>query len=317
MAKLNLAIYWSASCGGCDVAILDINEKILQVAEIADIVFWPIALDFKRHHVEAMEDKSIDVCLFNGAVRTSEQEEMAELLRAKSKAMVAFGSCAHLGGIPGLSNFTNRAETFERAFVEAESCDNPDKTLPQTMTKVAEGELELPEFYDTVKALNQVVDVEYYIPGCPPTVPIISQVVDALAAGKLPPVGTVFGSDKALCDECPRTKEEKKITKIYRPHEIIPDPEKCFLEQGMICTGPATRGGCEARCIAANMPCRGCFGPPTGVTDQGGHMLSALASILDVTEDEDIARMIDEIADPAGTFYRFSLPTAMMNRRRM
>ena len=82
MDKLKFAIYWAASCGGCDVAILDINEKILDVAEIADIVLWPIALDFKYKDVEAMPDGSVDVCLFNGAVRNSEQVDIAKMLRA-------------------------------------------------------------------------------------------------------------------------------------------------------------------------------------------------------------------------------------------
>ena len=152
--------------------------------------------------------------------------------------------------------------------------------------------------------------------------PIISQIVDALAAGQLPPVGTVFGSDKALCEECPRTKGEKAIDKIYRPHEIIPDPEKCLLEQGIICMGPATRGGCGAQCIKANMPCRGCFGPPPGVTDQGAKMVSAIASILGLENEKDlpdeyVEKLMDQIRDPAGTFYRFGLPTAMINRKRM
>lgn len=317
MAKLKLAIYWSASCGGCDVAILDTNERILDIAEIADIVFWPIALDFKYHDVEAMEDKSIDICLFNGAVRNSEQVHIAKLLRAKSKAMVAFGACACFGGIPALANFTNRAEVFERAYIQAPSNDNPNHTLPQTLTKVEEGELELPEFYDTVLTLAQVVDVEYFVPGCPPPVDIINKIVDALASGELPPVGTVFGSDKALCDECDRVKEEKKITRIYRPHEIIPDPEKCLLEQGIICMGPATRGGCGQRCINANMPCRGCFGPPPGVIDQGAKMLSAIASIYDVKDEAEIKRMVEEVVDPAGTFYRFGMSSSILKRKRM
>lgn len=317
MAKLKLALYWAASCGGCDVAVLDTNERILDIAEIADIVFWPIALDFKYHDVEAMEDKSIDICLFNGAVRNSEQEHIAKLLRAKSKAMVAFGACACFGGIPALANFTNRAEVFERAYIQAPSNDNPNHTLPQTLTKVEEGELELPEFYDTVLTLAQVVDVEYFVPGCPPPVDIINKIVDALASGELPPVGTVFGSDKALCDECDRVKEEKKITRIYRPHEIIPDPEKCLLEQGIICMGPATRGGCGQRCINANMPCRGCFGPPPGVIDQGAKMLSAIASIYDVKDEAEIKRMVEEVVDPAGTFYRFGMSSSMLKRKRM
>ena len=97
MAKPKIALYWAASCGGCDVAVLDTNEKILDIADIADIVLWPIALDFKYHHVEAMEDGAIDLCLFNGAIRNSEQERIAQLLRAKSKVMVAFGACACFG----------------------------------------------------------------------------------------------------------------------------------------------------------------------------------------------------------------------------
>ena len=134
MPKLKLALYWSASCGGCDVAVLDINEKIIDIAELADIVLWPIALDFKYHHVEAMDDGSIDVCLFNGAVRNSEQEKIAKLLRQKSKAMVAFGSCACFGGIPALANFINRDLAFERAYVEAPTNVNSDRTFPQTLT---------------------------------------------------------------------------------------------------------------------------------------------------------------------------------------
>ena len=317
MAKLKLGLYWAASCGGCDVAVLDVNEKILDIAKIADIVFWPIAMDFKYHHLEAMEDKSIDVCLYNGAVRNSEQEKIARLLRAKSKTMVAFGSCACFGGIPALGNFTTREEIFERAYVEAPSNDNPGRTFPQTKSNVDGNELELPEFYDTVLTLAQVVDVEYFVPGCPPPVPLILQVVEALANNSLPPPGAVVASNKTLCDECPRKKENKKITKIYRPHEIIPDPERCLLEQGILCMGPATRGGCGALCINANMPCRGCFGPPAGVTDQGAKLISAIASIYEAKTDEEIAKMVEEFADPAGTFYRFGLADSLLRRKRI
>jgi F420-non-reducing hydrogenase small subunit len=315
MAKPKLALYWAASCGGCDVAVLDTNEKILDIANLADIVFWPIAVDFKYHHVRAMEDKSIDLCLFNGAVRSTEQEEIAKLLRDKSKVMVAFGACACFGGIPALANFTNRAGIFQRAYVEAPSNNNDEGTLPLLQTRVAEGELELPELYDTVLTLAQVIDVEYFVPGCPPPVDLILKLVDLYATGKLPPPGAVIASDKSLCDECKRIKEEKKITRFYRPHEIIPDPEKCLLEQGIICCGPATRGGCGLRCIEANMPCRGCFGPPPGVVDQGAKLVSAIASIYQGESEEEIARMVEEVIDPAGTFYRFGLADSMLKKR--
>jgi len=317
MAKLKLALYWAGACGGCDVAVLDINEKILDVANLADIVFWPIALDFKYHHVEAMKDKAIDVCLFNGAIRSSEQEHLAKLLRAKSKVLVSFGSCACFGGIPALANLTTRAEIMERVYVEAPSNDNPGKTLPQTKTQVAEGELTLPELFESVLTLAQVVPVEYFVPGCPPTVDLILKVVNALATNSLPPVGAVIASNKTLCDECERKKEEKKITKIYRTHEIIPKPDKCLLEQGLLCMGPATRGGCGTLCVKVNIPCRGCFGPPAGVLDQGAKLISAVASIYQTNGDEDIARMVNEVADPAGTFYRFGLSDSMLKKKRL
>jgi F420-non-reducing hydrogenase small subunit len=318
MAKLKIALYWAASCGGCDIATLAIGEKILKLAEAADIVFWPIAMDFKYADVEKMPDKSIDACLFNGAIRTSENEHIAKLLRAKSKLMIAYGSCSYEGCIPGLSNFYNRQMTFDRAYIETPSTDNPKKILPQTKVKVPEGELEIPEFYDTVKTLAQTVDVDYFVPGCPPEEKTTWLALEALIAGKLPPKGAVIShSVKAVCDECPRKKEEKKIKKFYRPHEIIPDPEKCLLEQGLLCYGIATRGGCGALCPQANMPCTGCYGPVEGVIDQGAHFLSALSSIIDSNDPEEIQRIIDDIPDPAGTFYRYSLPDSLLRRARI
>ena len=317
MAKPKLAIYWSAACGGCDIAILDTNEKILDIAKLCDIVLWPIAADFKYHHIREMQDKSIDLCIFNGAVRNTEQEELAKLLRAKSKVLVAFGACAILGGIPALANFTSRAEILQRVYIDAPSNSNEQKTMPQLKTRVAEGELELPELFDTVLTLAQVVPVEYFVPGCPPPVDLILKLVDLYATGKLPPVGAVIASDKTCCDECDRTKEEKKVTRFYRPHEIITDPKKCLLEQGIICCGPATRGGCGMRCVKANMPCRGCFGPPAGVVDQGAKMLSAIASIYQGDNTEGINKMLEEVVDPAGTFYRFGMADSMLKRKRL
>ncbi len=315
MAKLKLALYWAAACGGCDVAVLDINEKILDVAKLADIVFWPIALDFKYHHVEAMPDKSVDVCLFNGAIRSSEQEHIAKMLRSKSKVLVSFGSCACFGGIPALANLTTRAEIMERAYIEAPSNENPNKTLPQTKVSVPEGELTLPELYDNVLTLAQVVPVEYFVPGCPPTVDLILKVVNALATNSLPPVGATIASDKTLCDECDRKKEKKMISRIYRTHEIIPDPERCLLEQGLLCMGSATRGGCGALCVKVNIPCRGCFGPPAGVFDQGAKLVSSIASIYQTNGKQDIEKMVNELVDPAGTFYRFGMSVSMLKRR--
>ncbi len=320
--KLKLGFYWAASCGGCEIAVLDINEKILDVVNIADIVFWPVAMDVKYKDVEAMPDKYIDVCFFNGSIRSEEQEHMAKLLRKKSKVLVAFGSCAHEGCVPGLANLNNRKEIFEHVYLGTH-ITNPEKTVPQTKTQVKEGSLKLPEFYDTVRTLGQTVDVDYYLPGCPPPVKLVLNAIDAIAKNQLPPKGSVLAPMKSVCDECPRKKENKRINKIYRVYEKAPEPERCLLEQGIICIGPATRSGCGAQCLNVDMPCTGCGGPCPNAPEQGAAMLSALASIMGLeTEqehytDEEVEKLMSQIKDPVGTFYMYSLPSSILRRKVM
>jgi F420-non-reducing hydrogenase small subunit len=318
MPKPKLALYWAASCGGCEIAVLDLQEKILDVANAFDIVFWPVAMDFKYADVRAMEDKSIDICLFNGAIRNSENEELAHLMRAKSKVLVAFGSCAYEGCIPGLANLTTKEEIFNWVYKDSPSTVVTNGGVyPQTHTKMPEGEIEIPEMYEVVKSLDQVVAVEYYIPGCPPQPKQIWSVIEYILSGQpLPPVGSVLGAgDKTCCDECPREKKEKKLKNFYRPYEIITDPNECLLDQGIVCMGPATRSGCEALCPKANMACRGCYGPPPNCLDQGAKMVSALGSVIDAHEPEELEKIFDQIADPIGTFYRFSLAHSILRRK--
>lgn len=315
MGKPKIALYWCASCGGCEESVVDLAEDILKVVEAADIVLWPVAMDFKYKDVEAMEDKEIAATLINGAIRTDEQEHIAKLLRKKSKLIIAHGSCAHLGGIVGLANFFPKDEILNRTYKEIPTIKNPDNILPQIRTEEAGREIKLPGFHDTVKTLNQVVEVDYYIPGCPPPPELIKNAIMAVLEGKLPPQGTVLAEKKALCDTCSR-KESKpdkiKIRKFKRVYETEWDPEKCFLDEGIICLGPATRGGCGERCIKANMPCRGCFGPTDNVVDQGAKFLSALASIIDSNDEKELKKIVDSIPDPAGLFYRYSLASSIL-----
>jgi F420-non-reducing hydrogenase small subunit len=313
--KLKLALYWAASCGGCDIAVLDIDEKILTVAEVADIVLWPVALDFKYKDVEALADQSVDVCLFNGAIRNSEQRELAELLRRKSKVMVAFGACACFGGIPALANQFDRESIFRRVYDTSPSTDNPGRVRPQTKLSAPQGDLHLPEFYNAVYKLDDVIEVDYYIPGCPPPPELVWEAITAIVEGKLPPKGGTIAGERSLCHACERKKEDKKVTAFHRVHEFAPDPEKCLLEQGIICSGPVTREGCGERCLNANMPCRGCFGPTPEALEHGAGMLSAAATLVEGKEEAELAQVLDGIVDPLGTFYRFTLADSLLRIR--
>ncbi|MBS3741125.1 MAG: oxidoreductase [Candidatus Cloacimonetes bacterium] len=328
MAKPKVGFYWCASCGGCEEAIVDLHEDLLVVAEKIDIVFWPCAMDFKYQDVRDMSENEIDITFINGAIRTEEQEEMANLLREKSKILISFGACSQIGGIPGLANFHDRDSIFQSSYGSTcPSVDNPDFIVPQTKTDVPEGELTLPAFHNTVKSTDQVVEVDYYLPGCSPAPYLTLNAINTLLAGKRPEKGTVLAPVKALCDTCDRkdSKPDKIMLKdIKRVSEVELDPEECLLAQGIICMGPITRSGCtqggEGRCIKANMPCRGCYGPIPEVQDVGASMISAIASIIGIEgeenmSDEHVEKIMDTVVDPAGTFYRFSLATSYLRRK--
>ena len=290
-AKPKVAFYWCASCGGCEEAVLDLGEAFLDVAEKIDVVFWPVALDFKRADLEALPDHSIAAAFVNGGVRNAEQEEMVHLIREKAQLLFAFGACAQSGGVPGLANLWAREAILESIYG-------------------SEKPREVPEFQPRLRTLSDVVEVDYTIPGCPPTPKIIAAALTALLGGDLPETGSVLAPDRALCEECPR-KESKpetlSVEAFKRPHQVAADEGECLLAQGLLCLGAATRAGCEARCIQGNMPCTGCFGPTSRVRDFGARALSAIASSAAGSVPEEIDRAFAGIPDPAGTFYRYSL----------
>jgi F420-non-reducing hydrogenase small subunit len=265
-----------------------------------------------------MQDGEIAACLINGSIRMDEHEYMAKLLRKKSKIIIAHGSCAYIGGIYGLANFYKREECLNRAYKEVPSVKNPEGILPQAQSRGGEFEIELSGFQDFVKPLNHVIEVDYYIPGCPPNPDYIFEAIMSVIQNRTLSKGNVFAEQKALCSTCSRrdTKPEKAVIKaIKRLHEWQWDPGKCFLAQDMICLGPATRGGCAERCIKANMPCRGCYGSTENVIDQGGKFLSALASMIDSKDEREIENIADSLLDMGGFFYRYCLPSSLLKKK--
>jgi F420-non-reducing hydrogenase small subunit len=317
-SKPKIALYWCASCGGCEESIIDMAEALLVLAEKVDIAFWPVAADFKIGHLKAMADGEIHAALINGAIRMDEQAEMAQLLRRKTRYLVAHGSCAHLGGVIGLANFCNPQEVLDRSYQEVSTVVNPKKIRPQRQTIDQGSKLALSAFHDTVKPLDQVVPVDFYIPGCPPTPALMTQAFEALLDPNPPALGSVLAESRAICHTCqrlPSRPENLVLEKFRRLYESELDPEVCFLNQGIICLGPATRGGCGSRCMGANMPCRGCFGPVGEVRDQGAKIMSFLAALMPGKDPDHIRALVNTIPDPGGLFYRYSLPSSILRRR--
>ena len=325
-SKPKLAMYWAASCGGCEIALANIHEVLLEVDQHFDFMFCPCLLDTKKKDIVALADGEIFLTLFNGALRTSENREMAELLRRKSKVFVAFGSCAATGGIPALANHHGLQHMLETVFFNAPGVDNPGRMMPQTCSQVADGELELPAFLPRVLAVHEAVNVDYTMPGCPPESEQLVAVLRHIASGAaLPPAGSWLGcSTRAVCTECAREKRGVLAPRLLRPYEAVPEPNWCLLEQGFACLGAATRGGCLALCPTANCPCTGCYGALDATADPGASALTALAAAVDpgsmAGEGEDAvhARLKDVlsgVADPLGTLYRYSLAATVVADR--
>jgi F420-non-reducing hydrogenase small subunit len=318
-ARYKLAMYWASACGGCDVAVLNLGMKLIEFTERWEPVFWPAAMDGKRSSVRAMEDGEIDVCLFDGGIRTDEDAEMAHLLRAKSKVLVAFGSCAGEGCIPGLAN-QRSVESIYAAAYDPELNDNPDGIHPGGPWTSPWGELELPRLENRLRTLGQVVTVDYWVPGCPPETERIAEVLTTVTAAldgivPLPPPGSVLGAGTStVCDECKRERGIKHITEFRRIQSLAEvDPTLCLLEQGLPCCGPAARDGCGAKCPAAGAPCIGCYGATDGVRDFGARLLSAYASVVEASEPEEIERVLAGLPDTVGQFYRFSLAASLLH----
>lgn len=320
--KPKFAMYWAAACGGCEIAVLNIHEKILDVDENFEVVFWPVAMDAKYKDVEAMEDGSITLTLFNGGIRSDEHAEIAHLLRRKSQVLVSFGSCACQGGIPALANLSAAEEIIETALTTP-TTDNPQGIRPQPTYAAPEGVLHIPTISPVLRTLDQVVKVDYYMPGCPPEshqiAAVIELVIKALKGeAQLPPAGAVIGAgESTVCDECQRIRHKKSISQFKRIQEIEIDPTLCLLEQGVLCNGPATRSGCLAVCPKVGAACVGCYGPAAGTLDFGARMITSIASVIDAKEEADIERILDGIPDPAGAFYRFNLAGSLLKHAKI
>jgi len=262
------------------------------------------------------------VCFFAGAVRTADERRMAEQLRAKSRVMVALGACAGFGGMPGLANLVKETGPLPSADPSADTT------------------AELPAVEPQVSGLTQVVTVDYVVPGCPPTQSLVwsalqgvlgeggaqahlayaagrlpKKIAQAMASGVQPPRGTVFAGEKAVCASCSRVKEQKRFESVKRPYQAYESTGRCLLEQGLVCSGIATREGCGGLCTGVGIPCRGCFGKPEAVYDPGAKIGAAISSTFDAEKPQKIDAVVDQFLDLAGTFYRYTLPTqcALLN----
>ncbi len=285
---VRVAEEWLATCGGCEVTVLDIGEPLLDLLPKLEFVHMPVIMDHKYYgqtgEKTELEIPEADVGIISGGIRNEENQRVAEEMRKKCKTLIAIGSCANFGGIPALGNMYTLQQIFDTVYRETKSTDAGDAPAQ-----------DIPPLKDRVYAVSEVVKVDVPLPGCPTTPELVAEALTCLLEGK-----PFTLAERSVCDDCPLKREKKALTKLKRPleqAEFTPDQSleevRCLMEQGFLCQGPATRSGCGGtdkvpRCIRAYMPCRGCFGPIRAGANPMVDMMGALSSIgLDPKEIED------------------------------
>ncbi|MDD9305200.1 MAG: methyl viologen-reducing hydrogenase [Desulfobacter sp.] len=277
---VKVASEWLNSCSGCEIAILNLGETLLDLLPQLDFVHIPVLMDHK-HYGQLGDKKEIDipaatVGLVSGGIRNEEHLEVALEMRKKCDILIALGTCATHGGIPALINSYTNKELYDD-YYHTESTD-PGGEVPTNG---------VPPLLDRCYALDEKIDVDIYLPGCPPHPDQIAHAILSLLSGDK--VELPF---KSVCDTCPTIRQGKgeigEIKRFTESPEFNPDKPisemRCLLEQGYLCAGPVTRAGCAGntgeapRCIAARVPCRGCYGPVRQEGNQLLDMLNALAS---------------------------------------
>ncbi len=271
---------WLNACSGCEISLVDLGERLLQVLALVDFVHIPVLMDHKYYgqlgDQEHLTLPAADVGIISGGIRNTEHLEVAEEMRRRCGLIIALGTCATHGGIPALANSYTNDAILDR-YYSTETTDKPGAWPQQG----------IPALLDRTYALDEKIKVDVYLPGCAPHPDQVFNALTALLSGAPLPTDV-----KSVCDTCPVIREGKgKLKQLRRfleaPHYGAADEPldkmHCLLEQGFLCMGPVTRGGCggdalHPRCIRARVPCRGCHGPVTPDGNQRLAMLNALAS---------------------------------------
>jgi NAD-reducing hydrogenase small subunit len=167
VSKPRLATVWLDGCSGCHMSLLDMDERLLEIAERADLVYSPL--------VDAKEfPPAVDVTLVEGAVSSEEDLRRILEVRERTATLVSFGDCAVTSNVPGMRNPIGEAPLLQRAYVENVTI-NP--RIPDTV---------VPRLLPHSRPVHTVVDVDVFLPGCPPSADLIYFVLDELLAGRLP-----------------------------------------------------------------------------------------------------------------------------------
>ena len=177
MSRPRLATVWLDGCSGCHMSFLDMDERLLEIGQRADLVYSPL-VDRKDY------PEDVDVCLVEGAVSSEEDLDKIRTIRARTRILVSFGDCAVTSNVPGMRNPIGAAPLLERAYFENATLN------PQVPSEV------VPRLLPASLPVHRVVEVDVFLPGCPPSADLIYHTLDELLEGRVPDTARIarFGA---------------------------------------------------------------------------------------------------------------------------
>jgi F420-non-reducing hydrogenase small subunit len=237
-------------CAGCVSSLLNAGDAFLEIlSQDLEIIYSPTFTDLK-------EVPDVDIAIVEGGVRTEEDEKMIREVRAKCRILVALGICATHGGITSLGNASSVKRLLEKEYLMFQS-------------------FRLPKLKDLMYPICNFVDVDYYIPGCPPMPLLIVHSLKSILSGK-----PIIRHLSVVCTECNRKIVASKLDKLYGVYEKEADPNLCLVSQGFVCLGSLTRDGCGAPCPRVGFTCFGCRGPADSLLYRSRDLYSFLIKVI-------------------------------------
>ncbi len=292
--KARVSTEWLAGCSGCHIAVVDLHEKLLSLVEEVDFVRIPVLRDEKGY-------PDADLGIVEGAVRTEHDRECLTAMRKSVKKLVAFGSCAAYGGPSGLGWLYRGQEVLDQVYAHSPT-DAAGGGLPDARA---------PKLEVSVLPIDAVVDVDLYLPGCPPHPYFIAAGLRAALGLEAPSL-----TEKTVCAECTRRMEKRTVGAITKGAVTAADPEVCFLSQGVVCLGSVTLNRCKSPCMAAGAPCIGCAGPSLQVlTEPQLDVRNLLARRMSKMCGVEASAVTAYIEAEAKTFYAFTIASPLVHRK--
>jgi F420-non-reducing hydrogenase small subunit len=287
---IKTAVISLSTCGGCPAVLIEDKEELVRLLEKIHVSYCPMLMD-------EIGIGEVEVAIVDGAVRVKEDEEKLLEAREKSRFLIAWGTCATFGGIPAFANQYDLEELIEESYGQTQDPLAYYLSGARGVGKTAYQESEL-RMLRRLGKLDDFVKVDYYLPGCPPKMSILSQLINELKGE-----GQTIKPRPIVCSECNRKTLK---TLFVEPIWAFPRPEwksdHCFVSLGSLCMGFVTRGGCGAVCPQGGLPCWGCRGPSESVLkklDEGNNSFEEIilnSLVIRTQQNEEKVRPLLKIA---------------------